>query len=226
MRTVRSVAALGCGLIMLLTIGCGQGPKDQQIEAYQLEVNKLQRENQGLRNALAKALAERDEALAHARDLEQQLAALQGEGGKSGRWNEFKGVAYTDIADNILFDSGKADLRAAGRAELQNVLAEARQRYPGRQIWIVGHTDTDPIKHSKWKDNLELSVERACTVFRELQKLGADPTHMVAAGQGQYNPKASNATAAGKQQNRRVQVIAIEMPSTPSGGIEPTGEHG
>ncbi len=231
MRAVRSVAAVGCGLILLVATGCGVGPKDQQIEALQGEVNKLTGENQDLRNRLARALQERDEARARAADLMAQLAAAQNKPAAAqpdqGRWHGTEQFAWTDISENILFDSGKADLKAAGRTELQNVLNEARQKFPGHQIWIVGHTDTDPIKHSKWKDNLELSVQRGCTIFRELQKMGVDPKNMVAAGQGEHNPKASNATSAGKAQNRRVQIIAIMVPTETGPTIEtPSGEQG
>lgn len=226
MRTVRSVAAAGCGLVVLLTMGCGQSPKDMQVQALQDKVNTLEAEKRNLMNQLAKAISERDEARARALDLQAQLDQARGRPltGPEDRWVRRGPIAWTDVADNILFDSGKADLKPAGRNELQDVLAEAKQKFPGRQIWIVGHTDTDPIKHSKWKDNLELSVQRACTVFREMQKLGVDPSNMVAAGQGEFNPKAPN-DAKNKHLNRRVQVIAIEVPG-PSGALEQPGEQG
>jgi len=225
MKMLRYLVAAGCGGLVLCLVGCGPGPKDQQIQALQEEVNRLQAENADLRSRLARAISERDEARLRASDLEQQLRALQGrmaEGAKKrGEWEELPGIAWTDIADDILFDSGKADLKPAGRERLQRVFAEIRERYPNRQVWIVGHTDTDPIKYSKWRDNLELSVQRACTVHRELQKLGLDPVKMVAAGQGEYNPKASNATAVGKQQNRRVQIVAVEIPEAARRGTAP-----
>ena len=229
MRMVRSVVAVGCGLMLLATIGCGPGPKDMQIEALQARVNDLQAEKQGLMSDLARSLGERDEARGRALDLRQQLAELRarmgsGEARQEGRWTRGEGIAWTDIADNILFASGKANLKASGRAELQNVVAEVRDKFPGWQIWIIGHTDSDPIKHSKWKDNLELSVHRACAVHRELAKLGLNVDELVAAGQGEYNPKAPN-DAKNKHFNRRVQIVAVQTPVT-SGGIEETGEQG
>jgi chemotaxis protein MotB len=229
MRTVRSVAAAGCGLVLLLSMGCGVGPKDQQIEALQSEVNKLQGEKQQLMERLAKALSERDAARARAADLEQQLAALKGKEQAApppDRWERHGPIAWTNISEKILFDSGKADLKLAGRTELQAVLGEAREKFPDREIWIVGHTDTDPIKHSKWKDNLELSVQRGATVFREMQKLGVDPKHMIAAGQGEFNPIDTNATSVGKGRNRRVQIIAVEVPPASTPAIEAPGERG
>jgi flagellar motor protein MotB len=235
MKTVRMVAALCCGTVGLALVGCGPGPKDMQVEAMQAEINRLNAEKQDLLARLAQAQRERDDALARLRDAQAQIAALQAQPqapvmttpAQPG-WTERGPIAWTDISDTILFDSGKADLKAGGRDELQRVLGEARQNYPDRQIWIVGHTDTDPIKHSKWKDNLELSVQRACTVFREMQKMGVDPTNMVAAGHGEYGPKAPNDTRANKQLNRRVQIVAIEVPAEMRGLIReaPPGEQG
>lgn len=219
MRVVRSVVAVGGLLAVMLIVGCGPGAKDQQIQALQEENNRLRAENAELRQRLAQALAERDQARAALAQLQQQPI---GPPEQKGRFTEFPGFAWTDIAENILFDSGKADLKTAGRTELQSVMAEIKQRWPDREIWIVGHTDTDPIKHSKWRDNLELSVERGATVFREMQKMGVDATRMVAAGRGEWAPKAPNTTAAGKQQNRRVQVIAVQVPPRP--GIAPGPE--
>lgn len=221
MRALRSVAAVGCGLVMLFAVGCGQSPKDQQIEAQQVEIGRLQGEKQDLMNRLARALSERDEARGRALDLRQQLMDLQAQidrgvgAQQDGPWTKLPGLAYMDIADNILFDSGKADLKSAGKQALQQVVADIRAEYSDRQIWIVGHTDNDPIKHSKWKDNLELSVQRACTVFREMRASGLDPSRMVAAGQGEYNPKAAN-TAQTKHLNRRVRIMAVTVPEAPS----------
>lgn len=217
MRVVRSVVAVGGLLAVVLIVGCGPGAKDQQIQALQEENNRLRAENADLRNRLAQALAERDQARAALAQYQQAPAQPQ-----QGRWSVFEGIAWTDIAENILFDSGKANVKPQGVAELQSVLAELKQKWPDRQVWIVGHTDTDPIKHSKWTDNLELSVERGAAVFRELQKMGIDPTRMVAAGAGQWNPKAPNTSAAGKQQNRRVQVIAVRVPQ--QANIPPAAE--
>lgn len=226
MRTVRCLLALGCGLIVLGVVGCGPGPKDMQIQQQQEEINRLEAEKQDLMVRLARALSDRDEARGRVLDLHQQLADVRAqmaerraEARQEGPWTELPGIAWQDLAVDILFDSGKASLKSAGQAALQQVVADIRSRYAGRQIWIVGHTDSDPIKHSKWKDNLELSVQRACTVHRELQQLGLAPVRMVAAGQGEFRPKVEN-TDKTKQQNRRVEIIAVEIPDR-TGALEP-----
>jgi chemotaxis protein MotB len=223
MRTARCILAVGCGLVVLLMIGCGPGPKDLQIQALQEEVDRLQAEKGDLMAQLSRAQSERDEARGRNFDLQQRLAELQAEMARArdtaqirGDWTEAPGIAWQDVDVDILFDSGKATLKQAAQAKLDTIVADIRSRYPGRQIWVIGHTDSDPIKHSNWKDNLELSVQRACTVFRALQGKGLDPQQMVAAGQGEFNPKAENAPKT-KQLNRRVQIIAVEVPDTTHG---------
>ena len=230
MTTARSFLAVFGLLFALLAVGCGPGPKDMQITALQEEINRLQGDNQDLTERLTRALSDRDQARGHTLDLRQQLANLQAEMARmrdsatqEGPWTELPGIAWQDIADNILFDSGKANLRSAGRETLKQITTDIQQRYPGRQVWIVGHTDNDPIRKSKWKDNLELSAQRACTVHRELCKLGLDPHNMIAAGQGEFHPKVEN-TPKTKHLNRRVQIIAVEIPETSR--IAESSEHG
>ncbi|MFH1747484.1 MAG: OmpA family protein [Planctomycetota bacterium] len=222
MRMVRCLAAVGCGVVALGIMGCGQGPKDMQIQAQQEEINRLEAEKQDLMGRLARALSDRDEARGRVLDLHQQLADLRAlraaeptEVRQEGPWTEMPGIAWQDLAVDILFDSGKAKLKSAGKTALQQVVTDIRQRYPGRQIWIIGHTDSDPISKSGWKDNLELSVQRACSVFRELQQAGLNAATLVAAGQGEFSPKAAN-EAKTKHLNRRVEIIAVELPDRAS----------
>jgi chemotaxis protein MotB len=72
---------------------------------------------------------------------------------------------------------------------------------------VVGHTDTDPIQKSSWKDNLELSAQRALSVARYLMEHGIPDKQLRAAGCGPARPVASNATAEGKARNRRVEIV-------------------
>ena len=72
---------------------------------------------------------------------------------------------------------------------------------------VVGHTDTDPIKKSKWKDNWELSAQRALSVLRYLVKRGITKEKIQAVGCGESQSIASNSTASGKARNRRVEIV-------------------
>ena len=72
---------------------------------------------------------------------------------------------------------------------------------------VVGHTDTEPIKKSSWKDNLELSAQRALSVTRYLMDHGIPDKQVEASGCGSARPVASNSTADGKAKNRRVEIV-------------------
>jgi flagellar motor protein MotB len=211
------------GLLGLVS-GC-ENPDKQRALSLQDKVNQLQAENDDLRSRLAAATSERDQWRNRAAALEQENANLRRELAKQPTggelppgWKGTKEFAWKEIGTDVLFDSGKASLKSAAHAKLQQVVTDINQNFPDRMIWVLGHTDSDPIKVSHWKDNLDLSCNRGMTVYRELMKMGVDPKRMLAGGQGEYYPVASNATRAGKQQNRRVEFIVVPPRPTPAGG--------
>jgi chemotaxis protein MotB len=117
------------------------------------------------------------------------------------------GTITVTLPDAILFASGQASLKSATIAPLDHILSVLRQKYAGRHIDVVGHTDSEPIKKSPWKDNWELSAERALSVTRYLTERGVAADRVRAVGCGEARPIASNATAAGKAKNRRVEIV-------------------
>jgi len=117
------------------------------------------------------------------------------------------GTITVTLQNEILFDSGKATLKKATSTQLDHILSVLSSKYASRQIDVVGHTDTDPIKKSPWKDNWELSAERALTVVRYLVERGIPDAQIQASGCGAARPVASNANAAGKAKNRRVEIV-------------------
>ena len=117
------------------------------------------------------------------------------------------GTITVTLPNTILFSSGRATLKKATSTELDHIRSVLRSRYSGKQIDVVGHTDSDPIKKSKWKDNLELSAQRALTVVRYLIGRGIPENEIRAVGCGAAIPIASNATASGKARNRRVEIV-------------------
>lgn len=228
------------GIVGLAALSCMTGCTD----AKDMQIQKLQRENE----ELARAKADCEDRLTQAmRDLEdarnrglelqnvvnqlrndlaaarsQQPSVVSNPSLPPG-WVGNENIAWTDIGETILFDSGKADLKSSGRAALQQVVSDIRNTFGDREVWIVGHTDSDPIKKSSWKDNLELSAHRAITVTREFYKLGVDPQKLLAAGAGEHHPKASNGSKSGKAQNRRVQVLAVKVPALTAPSTEGAG---
>ena len=117
------------------------------------------------------------------------------------------GTITVTLPNAILFDSGKATLKKATSTELNHIQSVLEAKYSGRQIDVVGHTDSDPIKKSKWKDNWELSAQRALAVARYLMGRGIANDNIRAVGCGESRSIASNATASGKAKNRRVEIV-------------------
>lgn len=119
-----------------------------------------------------------------------------------------RGLVITFL-NEILFDSGKAELRKEAFPVLSHVVDVIKQEAYDRYVGVEGHTDNEPIKHSGWKSNWELSTARAITVLHYLEDGGVDPAKLQATGFGEHRPVASNKTKAGRQENRRVEIVII-----------------
>ena len=106
-----------------------------------------------------------------------------------------------DIASEISFDFGKADLKPAFMPTLQKV-AGILQRYPNTVIDVVGHTDS--VGSESY--NMTLSRQRAESVVYYFASQGVASNRLVALGRGESQPRATNDTEAGRQLNRRVEI--------------------
>ncbi|SHI59884.1 chemotaxis protein MotB [Clostridium amylolyticum] len=112
------------------------------------------------------------------------------------------------LKDNILFDSGRADLIEGSRGVLEKI-SGLMSTFPNKII-IEGHTDNVPIKNSKYDSNWELSTSRAVNVVRYfIEEKHQDPTRFAAAGYGEYKPIADNSAQSGRDQNRRVNILIV-----------------
>ena len=110
----------------------------------------------------------------------------------------------------ILFQSGKADLSSTAQTSLFN-FANVLKQNADCDVAVQGYTDNDPWKGStaeqSTQKNLQLSQQRAQAVTTYLLSQGVSSTQIRSTmGYGEANPVADNSTAAGKQQNRRVEV--------------------
>ena len=157
-------------------------------------------------DALAKAKEEVTEAQSK---LEQDMrTALES---KDVTISELKGQLTVNILDQVLFDSGEAELKPEGQQVLRKIAAVLQQA-PGRQIHVVGHTDNVPIRggRGRFVSNWELSSGRALAAVRFLQEqCGVDPRRLGALGHGEFRPLASNETSEGKARNRRIEVVVL-----------------
>ena len=119
-----------------------------------------------------------------------------------------RGLVLTFVAE-VLFDSGKADLKTQAQESLGKVASVIREKVADRGIGIEGHTDNEPIKVSGWKSNWELSTARATSVLHFLEQEGVDPHHLVASGYGEYHPVTPNDSSEGRRKNRRVEIVIL-----------------
>ncbi|HEC69806.1 MAG TPA: flagellar motor protein MotB [Candidatus Omnitrophica bacterium] len=121
---------------------------------------------------------------------------------------EERGLVITVLAE-VLFDSGKAELRQESFPILDKVAKILKEELRNHNVGIEGHTDNQPIKYSGWKSNWELSTHRALSVLHYLEEKGINPSRLSAIGYGEYRPVASNDTPEGRQLNRRVEIVVL-----------------
>jgi chemotaxis protein MotB len=118
-----------------------------------------------------------------------------------------KGVVYISLADNMLYKSGSYEINSRA-AETLSKIAKIIKDYKDYDVLIEGNTDNVPITKPNIRNNWDLSALRASSVVQALQNdYGVDPKRLTAGGRGEYNPIATNDTEAGKQRNRRTQII-------------------
>ena len=147
------------------------------------------------RAAIANALADERAALAEIEELGRESAELQVQ-------QTDRGLVVT--LGDILFDVGQAQLNPGGELQVAR-LADVLQQMPERNVLIEGHTDS--AGSDAYND--ELSQRRADAVEDLLIIQGIEPTRVVTRGYGERFPVATNDTAAGRQQNRRVEIVIL-----------------
>jgi len=121
-----------------------------------------------------------------------------------------KTVVYISIADKLLFKSGSSTISSKAKTVLGKV-ADVIGAQPELEVMVEGYTDNKQvIANSSIKDNWDLSVNRATSVIRVLQKdFNIDPARLVAAGRSEYTPLESNDTVEGRARNRRTRIVLM-----------------
>lgn len=213
--------------VALMLVGCNSSNR------LSAERNALWQENQQLRGELTRAQQDRNQAIANQSALNDRLAqmnaALTAANNKPPitkvikvevpvaapptrtGFDNIDGIETENRADRIivrvpgdvLFASGKVDLKSTSQKTLAQIASVIRSDYSSKLVRVEGYTDSDPIRRSQWKDNLELSMQRAASVHRYLQSQGLDAKKMYAAGFGPANPRST------KTKSRRVEIVVV-----------------
>ncbi len=160
------------------------------------------------KDEFTQAEAERQKVLLQARDREAEAARMRAQSLEQelkdlqAKQTE-RGLVLT--LGDVLFDTGKSSLKPGAYATIDR-LAQALNESPARQVQIEGHTDST----GSAAFNQVLSEDRAHSVQAALMQRGVSGSQITAVGKGKDFPVASNDTAAGRQQNRRVELIFTE----------------
>ena len=135
-----------------------------------------------------------------------EYARIHGFGSKVQTSITPRGLVIKVLTDDLLFASGQATLNSRSTSLLSEIgrLLNLAGEHP---IEVEGNTDNVPIHSSLYPSNWELSTARASTVVRFLSEHGVGAARMSAAGFADQRPVASDATAAGRARNRRVEIV-------------------
>jgi len=205
----------GWMFLALVSQGCVSSRSHQQaMDQKDSEIRSLREERASLKSQIQRQKGELDAARGEAAEASARIE----EPAPETKFPELDsmGISYgmrdgnmvISIPSSITFASGQATLSKDGQKALQNVATTLKKEYPGAKYGIEGHTDSDPIKKSKFSSNRELSIARAMAVLTYLvEECKIPDDDCIVAGHGQYDPVGSNKTDSDKAKNRRVEIV-------------------
>jgi chemotaxis protein MotB len=216
-------------VFVLAMTSCSSGVKKENA-TLKAQIDELNTTNQKL---IQDKQSYQDSLTAREADLQKQMAELQAKDmqvkeqsdafrqmqeamkaevdSKQVTIKELEGKLTLSMVEAILFDSGKANVKKAGKDALAKV-AEVLKNVKDQDIIVAGHTDNVPITSklaATYPTNWELSAARAIAVVKLLEADGVDPKLLLAAGFGEFRPVADNGTPEGRAQNRRMEIILM-----------------
>jgi chemotaxis protein MotB len=173
------------------------GEAQSALLTSQKEADELRTQNLALTDENAKLAPKAAQADQLAVELAKSVKADEGE------LKADDGKLTLDLLDKVLFSTGKAELTPSGKKVLKRV-GDLLNKFPDRQIWVIGHTDDIPIKSAEFLSNWELSTARALNVVHFLiDDVKVSPRRLAAAGFGPYRP----VSKANRARNRRIELV-------------------
>lgn len=221
MRSVRQVALAGVLVLSAgVVVGCRNRVADEnkamwnqnrelqsELDRKNAELEAARRDREARNAAPPPAPAPAPTAVAPApppAPVAPPKAPITDIGGAEATENKAAGTITVNLPSDLYFDSGAATIRSPARASLDKVAAALKKDYAGKPVRVEGHTDSDPIKKSKWKSNQALSEARAKTVRDYLVSKGVDSSNMTMMGYGDQKPRGTD-----KARNRRVEIVVL-----------------
>jgi chemotaxis protein MotB len=245
MKARRKAAVVGVAVLMAaaLAAGCGVS-KSKYLEATQ-SADQLAAKNKTLQTSLDSTNAKKDQLEKDMATMQASMDQMKADLEKTKQanvdmkstyeglvgklQNELKGGNVTiqqmrdgirvNLAQDILFKSGSADLDQQGKEVLAKVGDELKTS--NYEISVIGHTDSLKISGAlakKYPTNWELGAARAAQITRLFKDAGIDEARMLAVSAAEGRPRADNGTPEGRAQNRRIEIRLrpIEAPETPA----------
>ena len=193
------------------------GQLDEATKAKESELGKVKGEKASTEQELAELRRQKEAAekrIAAYKALQDKFRALVDTGKLQVVFRN--GQMTLKLPSGILFPSGSAKLSKDGEKALGDVVTILLQ-FKDRRFVVAGHTDNQPIKTAEFPNNWYLSTARANSVVQFMIKDQFPAKSLAAAGYGEFDPVADNATEPGREQNRRIEIILVpnleELPS-------------
>ena len=200
----------------------------QQMADLQSQLQDMQQTNDQLLSTIdelqqqvEKERVAREARLAKVKNTYDQLVSAMEEEIKRGELtiSNLEGQLSVNLLNQILFDSGKTEVKPEGRKVLQS-LGDVLNKFPDKALQVEGYTDNVQISSrliERYPTNWELSTARATSVVHFLQdQVGLPGDRLIAAGYSEFRPVASNEQEDGRAQNRRIQILLVPYKEKPS----------
>ena len=169
---------------------------DDTTGSYQDQNEQLRDENARLSSELSSARAQREAA---------NRTGFENVGGVDVSRRGGTGEVVVNIAGDVLFNSGSAELRKDAKKSLDQIAGVLKSSYSGNEVRVEGYTDSDKLKKTKkkWSTNENLSAARALAVESYLVSKGVSNKQIYSAAFGPSKPKGS------KKDSRRVEIVIL-----------------
>ncbi|MFZ5476756.1 MAG: OmpA family protein [Myxococcota bacterium] len=211
------------------------GRRDERIQTLEEALEAEQARSKQLGEERARLLSDQSMLKASVSEMEKALRELEERKSQAdARIAEFRSllarfkslidagklkvkIAYgrmvVELATDILFAPGSADLSPAGKTAIGEV-AQVLAGIPEREFQVEGHTDNVPIRTAQYPSNWELASARAMTVVKSMVEAGLQPDRVSAASYADWKPIAPNDTPEGRASNRRIEIVVVPDLST------------
>jgi chemotaxis protein MotB len=173
------------------------------------EKGRLQANIEAMKSAfseLTRRKAEADARLSEFKNLLERFKTLIDAGKLKVKIAD--GRMVVELASDVLFASGSANLSKDGKAAIAEV-GQLLAQIPDRKFQVEGHTDNVPSKSAVFPSNWELGSARAITVVKTMVGAGVPPERISGASFGDAKPAKPNDSDEGRSANRRIEIVVV-----------------